>query len=277
MSAKDFCIKEQYSFDELREIMCFLRSQEGCPWDREQTHESIKGSLVEEAWETVDAIESGKPERIMDELGDVLLQVVFHAQMASEAGHFTLDDVIANLCRKLISRHSHLFGNDKASTPEEVLLTWEANKQKEKGLKTETETLNEVPGSLPALSRAYKVQKKAANCGFDWPDVTGALNKVGEEYEEVKDAILDEDLSPRADLSRRKVEEEAGDLLFAIVNTLRHLKLDPEIALRRATEKFIRRFAAVEAKAETNGKQLKNMSLEEMDSIWDQVKETEEK
>lgn len=277
MSAKDFCIKEQYSFDELREIMCFLRSPEGCPWDREQTHESIKGSLVEEAWETVDAIESGKPERIMDELGDVLLQVVFHAQMASEAGHFTLDDIIANLCRKLISRHSHLFGNDKASTPEEVLLTWEANKQKEKGLKTETETLNEVPGSLPALSRAYKVQKKAANCGFDWPDVTGALNKVGEEYEEVKDAILDEDLSPRADLSRRKVEEEAGDLLFAIVNTLRHLKLDPEIALRRATEKFIRRFAAVEAKAETNGKQLKNMSLEEMDSIWDQVKETEEK
>lgn len=276
MEAKDFQIKDHYSFDELLAIMKFLRSPEGCPWDREQTHESIKSSVIEEAWETVDAIESGKPERIQDELGDVLLQVVFHAQMAHEAGHFDINDVIANLCRKLISRHTHLFGSDDAKTPEEVLLTWEANKQKEKGLKSETETLQEVPHSLPALARAYKVQKKAANCGFDWPDVTGALNKVGEEYEEVKEVILEDDLSVRADLSKDAVEEEAGDLLFAIVNTVRHLKVDPEIALRRATEKFIHRFAAVEKQADAAGQKLKDMNLEEMDALWDQAKKMEE-
>lgn len=277
MNAKDFTLKDRYSFEELLAIMSFLRSPDGCPWDREQTHQSIKSSVVEEAWETVDAIESGRPERIKDELGDVLLQVVFHAQMAKEAEHFDMDDVIANLSRKLISRHTHLFGDDDASTPEEVLLTWEENKQKEKGLRSETETLREVPSSLPALARAYKVQKKAANCGFDWPDVTGALKKVGEEYEEVKEVILKDDLTARSEISKRELEEEAGDLLFAIVNTLRHLKVDPEIALRHATEKFIRRFARVEKAAEGEGRKLKGMSLEEMDALWDKAKEKERK
>lgn len=293
--AQDFVLKEKYSFDELLEIMAFLRGPEGCPWDQKQTHESIKGNMVEEAWETVDAINSGHPERISDELGDVLLQVVFHSQMAKEAGNFDVNDVISNICRKLISRHTHIFGKDQVNNAEESLATWEANKRVEKGLKSETDVLREVPLSLPALTRAYKVQKKAANCGFDWPNVQGALDKIGEEAKELSELIQVDaasgnvtcrDLSgtrtrdasgvgSKEALCKARLEEEGGDLLFAVVNTLRHLKIDPELALTRASDKFISRFANVEAQAKAEGKEMRSMNIDELDALWDRAKEKE--
>lgn len=269
-----FQIKDRYSFEELCKIIAFLRGPEGCPWDRKQTHESLRSTMIEEAWEVVDAINSGRPERLMDELGDVLLQVVFHARMAAEEGSFTIDDVIAGLSRKMISRHTHLFGDDHAETPEEVLKTWEQNKMKEKGLENETAALREVPKSLPALTRAYKIQKRAANCGFDWADVSGAEQKITEETQELLSLAHDDSAKDKPGY-REHLEEEAGDLLFAVVNTLRHLKIDPEIALTKAGDKFTNRFAKVEEKAEAEGRRLREMDLAEMDKLWDLVKEEE--
>ena len=267
-----FVMKEQYSFDELLRLVAFLRNpEEGCPWDRVQTHESIQSSLIEEAWEAVNAIQNEGSDRLMDELGDVLMQVVMHAQMAAEEGSFDIDDIIANLCRKLISRHSHLFGHDTALTPEEVLKTWDRNKQKEKGLDSAAETLEEVPRGLPSLTRAYKIQKRAARYGFDWDNPEDPQAKITEEAEELHSAFL------TYGKASPETEEEAGDLLFAVVNALRHMGVDPEIALGKASDKFTRRFSAVERelRSQNPDTEMEAYTLEELDACWNRVKSKE--
>lgn len=279
--ASGFIIKDHYEFGELLDIMAFLRSDRGCPWDRVQTHDSLRKNLLEEAYEAIDAIDGGKPERLCDELGDVLMQVVFHAQLAMEEGTFTIEDVIGAICRKLISRHTHLFGDDQADTPEAVIANWEKNKLKEKGLQNQSQVLTDVPRSLPALQRSYKVQQKAAQVGFDWDDASGPLDKISEELQEIDQclkeshqAVHDGRLDPEA--ADRALAGEVGDLLFAVVNYARHLKVQPEMALNVTTDKFIRRFTSLEEMACQHGQDLSEMSLSEMDLLWDRVKAVEQ-
>ena len=272
--AKVFRQKDPFSIDELLDLMAFLRSDRGCPWDRAQSHVSLRQNLLEEAYETIDAIESARPERLCDELGDVLMQVVFHAQIAQEAGEFSFSDVITGICNKLISRHTHLFGTDRAETPDAVIDNWEKNKRKEKGLENQTQVLQDVPRSLPALQRSYKVQQKAAQVGFDWAEPAGPRNKILEELEEIQAAIQSADPNTAGQDKglQVKLEVELGDLLFSVVNYARHLGIQPEMALSGATEKFIRRFAALEARARSEQLNLESMTLEQLDVLWDQVK-----
>ena len=257
--------------------MAFLRSDNGCPWDKVQTHDSIKKNLLEEAYEAIDAIESGDPALMADELGDVLMQVVFHAQMASEQATFDLDTVVSNICRKLVSRHTHLFGQDQADTPEAVLDNWEKNKLKEKGFASQSQVLVDVPRSLPALQRAFKVQQKAAQVGFDWDNPEGPKDKILEELDEIRE-ILDQTREQvaqellTAEQAGRAVTAEVGDLLFAVVNYARHLKVQPEIALTQTTDKFIRRFTEMEVLAEEDDKDLDELTLNELDALWEAAK-----
>ncbi|NLB05296.1 MAG: nucleoside triphosphate pyrophosphohydrolase [Fastidiosipila sp.] len=260
-------MKESCTFDDLLAIMDFLRSDQGCPWDRIQTHESIQGNMLEEAYEAVDAIQSGDPDKLREELGDVLMQVVFHAGIARDEGYFTFEDVVSGLCRKLISRHTHLFGDDQATTPDMVLRTWEKNKRIEKGFESTAASMRAIPLAMPALTRADKLQKKAADTGFDWPSPRGACVKVKEELQE----LLDE--ADRGDPVR--IRQEAGDLLFAVVNLLRLLGVDPETALTDCSQRFIRRFDAMENLAKEEGVSLNRMDLEAMDALWDRVKRSE--
>ncbi|NLY42883.1 MAG: nucleoside triphosphate pyrophosphohydrolase [Clostridiaceae bacterium] len=255
---------KRYTFQELLDIMELLRSEKGCPWDREQTHESLKRYLIEETYEVLEALDSGDKNRFADELGDLLLQIVFHAQIAKEEGTFSIDDIISCICRKMIARHTHVFGQDKADTPEEVLDNWEAIKKKEKGLKSYTQMLKDVSSYLPALMRSYKVQQKAAKVGFDWDDVKGAISKVKEEINELEQVYMTENLG--------KIEEEIGDLLFAVVNVARFLKVHPELALTNTIEKFIDRFEYIEKNCHRFGKTMEEMTLEEMDLLWDEAK-----
>lgn len=261
----DFTFKEKYTYEDLLEIMRILRCPEGCVWDREQDHKSIRRSFIEETYEAVEAIDNDDPVLLQEELGDVLLQVVFHAQIEAEAGRFTMDDVADGICKKMIYRHPHVFGSVEVKNSDEVLTNWDALKQKEKHQKSTTETLESVARSLPGLIRAEKVQHKAAKVGFDWDEVSGALDKVREETAEVARAI-DGDGDP---------SEELGDLLFAVVNVTRFLKTDPEDAINRTTDKFIRRFAQVEQAAKDAGRSLSEMSLSEMDALWDAAKQKE--
>lgn len=261
----DFTFKEKYTYEDLLEIMRILRCPEGCVWDREQDHKSIRRSFIEETYEAVEAIDNDDPVLLQEELGDVLLQVVFHAQIEAEAGRFTMDDVADGICKKMIYRHPHVFGSVEVKNSDDVLTNWDALKQKEKHQKSTTETLESVARSLPGLIRAEKVQHKAAKVGFDWDEVSGALDKVREETAEVARAI-DGDGDP---------SEELGDLLFAVVNVARFLKTDPEDAINRTTDKFIRRFAQVEQAAKDVGRSLSEMSLAEMDALWDAAKQKE--
>ena len=261
----DFTFKEKYTYEDLLEIMRILRCPEGCVWDREQDHKSIRRSFIEETYEAVEAIDNDDPVLLQEDLGDVLLQVVFHAQIEAEAGRFTMDDVADGICKKMIYRHPHVFGSVEVKNSDEVLTNWDALKQKEKHQKSTTETLESVARSLPGLIRAEKVQHKAAKVGFDWDEVSGALDKVREETAEVACAI-DGDGDP---------SEELGDLLFAVVNVARFLKTDPEDAINRTTDKFIRRFAQVEQAAKDAGRSLSEMSLAEMDALWDAAKQKE--
>ncbi len=261
----DFTFKEKYTYEDLLEIMRILRCPEGCVWDREQDHKSIRRSFIEETYEAVEAIDNDDPVLLQEELGDVLLQVVFHAQIEAEAGRFTMDDVADGICKKMIYRHPHVFGSVEVKNSDEVLTNWDALKQKEKHQKSTTETLESVARSLPGLIRAEKVQHKAAKVGFDWDEISGALDKVREETAEVARAI-DGDGDP---------SEELGDLLFAVVNVARFLKTDPEDAINRTTDKFIRRFAQVEQAAKDAGRSLSEMSLSEMDALWDAAKQKE--
>ncbi|MBM6664959.1 nucleoside triphosphate pyrophosphohydrolase [Flavonifractor plautii] len=260
----DFQYKDSYDVRDLEEIVRILRAPGGCPWDAEQTHESIRRNFLEEAYEAVEAIDEKNPDHLKEELGDVLLQVLFHARMEQEAGRFNLDDVADGVCKKLIYRHPHVFGDVSVTGTGEVLTNWEELKRKEKGQATNTDALDAVARSLPALWRAEKVQKKAKKAGFDWPDISGALDKLSEELEELKTAVA----------QGTNVEEELGDLLFSAVNVSRFLKADPEVALGKATDKFISRFAKVEALAAAQNQAMEGMTLEELDKLWERAKET---
>ena len=256
---------KKYTVEDLLEILKVLRGENGCPWDRAQTHESIKKSMIEETYEAIDALDSGDDHAFSNELGDVLLQVAFHATLADERGAFNFDDIVREICTKLITRHTHVFGKDKAASAEEALGNWEKNKKKEKGLKSNTELLDDVPHSLPALMRAQNVKKKAASCGFDWEDISGVMDKIKEEAQELCDAA--------AEKSEEKIAEEYGDLLFSAVNLGRFLKVDSEVALANATNKFIRRFAKMEKFAENECKDFSGLSPKEMDDLWKKAKQ----
>ncbi len=258
----DFEYKSSYDVNDLVGIVRILRAPGGCPWDAEQTHESIRRNFVEEAYEAVEAIDEKNAAHLREELGDVLLQVALHAQIEAETGSFDLDGVADGICKKLIFRHPHVFGDVTVSGSGEVLSNWEDLKREEKGQNTHTDALEAVARSLPALWRAEKVQKKAKKAGFDWPDIAGALDKLSEELSEFKTAVDEQS----------NVEEELGDLIFSAVNAARFAKVDPEEALTKATDKFISRFAKVEALAHSQGQQLENMTLAQLDKLWEEAK-----
>ena len=261
----DFEQKDKYSVADLLRIMEILRAPDGCMWDRAQDHHSIRQNFIEETYEVCEAIDDEDTEHLKEELGDVLLQVVFHAQMEKEKGVFDMDDVADGICKKLIFRHPHIFGNVEVGSTEEILKNWDDLKRVEKHQKTETQTLASVAKSLPSLIRAEKLQKKAAKIGFDWDNVGDALDKVQEELDEVRRAI-DGDGNP---------EEELGDLLFASVNVARHLKIDSEAAAEKTCNKFVSRFAEMEQQANAAGKKLADLSLTELDALWDSAKHKE--
>lgn len=257
-------LKDKYEFRDLVDIMELLRSAEGCPWDREQTHESLKKYLIEETYEVLEVIDLKDKKRLCEELGDVLLQIVFHAQIGREEGTFDITDVITRVCRKMVERHPHVFGTGKANTPDEVVDNWEAIKKKEKGLTSHTGVLKDVPANLPALMRSYKVQQKAAQVGFDWDRVEDAFSKVEEEIQELKDVYQSKNVE--------RITDELGDAFFALVNVARFVKVQPELALTGTINKFIRRFEYIEREAAKEGKRLEDMSLAEMDELWNQAK-----
>lgn len=254
-------------FQDLSDIIETLRNPGGCPWDREQTHESLKSALLEECYEVIDAIENEDEDALIEELGDVLLQVVFHASIGKEDGYFDIMDVIGGISNKMINRHPHVFGNEEANTSEQVLVNWDEIKKEEKGIKTLTEEMQNIAKSLPATTRAYKVQKKAKKVGFDWNDVNYAMDKVKEELNEIKEVYNCEDKSI--------IEGEVGDLLFACINVARFLEVDGELALDKTIKKFIKRFSYIENEAIKNNKNLKDMTLEEMDKLWEEAKTSE--
>lgn len=247
--------KARYGVDDLRRIVHLLRSPDGCPWDGVQTHQSLRRQLLEEAWEVVDAIDRGDAAALREELGDVLLQVVFHADIEADAGRFDLDDVADGICRKMISRHPHVFGDGEAAS-------WEELKRREKGQRTTAQAMDEVARSLPGLWRAEKIQGKAADAGFDWPDISGALAKLDEEVRELHEAVK----------TGCGVEEELGDVLFAAVKTARFAGVDPERAIAATCEKFIRRFRAVEEGAAAQGRAVQDLSAAEMTALWEHAK-----
>ena len=256
--------KKKYTVDDLMDILARLRGEGGCPWDKVQTHDTIKKNMIEEAYEAVDALEKGDDAMFANELGDVLLQVAFHAQIARERDAFGFNDVVGEICRKMIDRHTHVFGSDSAEDDAQALDTWEKNKKKEKGLSTQTELMRDVIHMLPSLIRAEKVQKKAADVGFDWADVDGALRKSYEEIGELEQAIASSD--------QANIEEEIGDLLFSVVNVSRFCKINAEEALRHATDKFINRFEILEKNAQQLEKKLSEITLDEMEDLWQKAK-----
>ncbi|MGI6722477.1 MAG: nucleoside triphosphate pyrophosphohydrolase [Anaerovoracaceae bacterium] len=249
----------------LDDIVHVLRIK--CPWDREQDHKSLRKGMIEEAYEVVDAINKEDLANLREELGDVLLQVVFHAVLCDESDEFTLTDVINEECEKMIRRHPHVFLSEEAKTVDKVLEKWENIKVKEHHTTSYTERLKAVPDALPALLRSSKIQKRAAEAGFDWEDSRGAFEKLSEETEELIEAYNGSDSAA--------IEEELGDLLFSAVNVSRFLDVDPEEALRRAADKFVRRFEQVETLAERSGRHMSFMDLQELDALWDEVKNNE--
>ena len=257
-------LKDKYTFSDLLDIMKLLRSENGCPWDREQTHESIKKYLIEETYEVLEVIDLNDKKRLCEELGDLLLQVVFHAQISQEEETFSIDDVITGICRKMVLRHTHVFGEAKAETADDVLVNWEEIKKKEKGIESQTGILKDVPSNLPALMRSYKVQQKASQVGFDWDNVEDVLKKVDEEIVELKDVYKSKDVE--------RINDEIGDILFSVVNLSRFLKVQPELALTGSINKFIKRFEYIETESKKEGKNLEDMSLEEMDKLWNKSK-----
>lgn len=261
----DFVYKEKYTLEDLLRIMELLRSEEGCPWDREQTHESIRKNLIEEAYETAEAIDKAEPELLKEELGDVLLQVVFHAQMEAEKGSFGFDDVADRICQKLILRHPHIFSSVHVDSADQVLENWDRIKKKEKGQSSAAQTLEAVPAVLPALMRAQKVQQRAARTGFDYDSRGQALEELKSELDELQEAI--------SSGSKADVEEELGDLIFAAVNVARFTGIDGEEALTRSTEKFISRFTEVERLAAEQEIDMANTSLNVLNELWRKAKQ----
>ncbi len=250
--------------DRLINIMEILRSKEGCPWDIEQTHQSLKKYLIEETYEYLEVVDLEDKKRMCEELGDVLLQVVFHAQIARENGDFSIEDIINGVCDKMIHRHPHVFGNVSAETSSEVLKNWEEIKKKEKGSINQTSVLQDVPANLPALMRSFKVQQKAAQVGFDWDNTDDVFAKIREEINELEAEYKKSD--------KAGIEDELGDVLFSIVNLSRFLKVHPELSLSQSTNKFIRRFEVVEKRALDIGKKINEMTLSEMNVLWEEAK-----
>ena len=253
----------QPAIDQLRAIVACLRAPEGCPWDREQTHVTLRSGLLEEAYEVVAAINNADDANLREELGDLLLQSVFHAQIAAEEGRFDFDHVAREIVEKLIRRHPHVFGEDSCADSAEVLRKWDDIKRAEKGHVAES-ALDGIPGGLPALLQAQKVQKKAAKVGFDWSEVPPVLAKIREEISEIEAELAGGDA--------RRIEDEVGDLLFSVVNLSRKLKIDAETALHGAAEKFSTRFREVESLARERSLALDKMTLSELDALWDEVK-----
>ena len=260
----DWEFKEKYDLADFIRIIDVLRSPGGCPWDIKQTHESLKRNAVEEAWEVCDAIDEGSTEHLREELGDLLMQVIFHASIEKEKGGFDLDDVSDEAVKKLIHRHPHVFADTKADTPEEVLANWDAIKRADRGQKSVASAMDGIPKGLPGLMRSEKIQNKAAKLGFDWPNVTGALDKLREEVGELQEGIDANDLE--------NIKEELGDVLFSAVNVARFYKLDSEEIMRAACEKFIRRFRFMEQKAAERGLELTELSLGQQEEIYQQAR-----
>lgn len=258
----DFQYVDSYGIEDLLRIMELLRAPGGCPWDREQTHQSIRRNMLEEAYEAVEAIDEEDPEHLKEELGDVLLQVVFHARMAEEEGLFSFGDVVDGVAKKMVFRHPHVFGAVWAEDSEQALDTWDAQKREEKSQRTATDTLEAVARSLPALIRAEKVQSKAAKAGFEFADVSGALDKLDEEMRELREAAE----------RGTNFSEEFGDVLFAAVKAGRFLNVDPEDALNATCEKFIARFRRVEEACAARGAEMSSLPLDELTRLWNEAK-----
>lgn len=258
----NFQYKERYNIGDFRVIMALLRGPGGCPWDMEQTHESIRRGLLEEAYETVTAINHGDMENLQEELGDLQMQVLFHAQIEEEKNGFTFDDVCDMACKKLIRRHPHVFGDVTAETSDDVMVTWDAVKLQEKKQKTISGSMAGIADALPALWRAEKIQSKARKDGFDWPDWRGAREKLTEELSELDEAIE----------AGEGIEAELGDLLAAAVNLARLLDIDPEKALNGSSNRFISRYTRMEELATEMGSTLAEMSLDEKEALWQQAK-----
>lgn len=257
----DFLCKESYDLRDFVALITFLRSPDGCPWDQVQTHESIRRNFLEETYEACEAIDAGDTAHLKEELGDVLMQVLFHTDIERAAGHFDIDDVADAACKKLVYRHPHVFRRDEPDAPD-----WDTIKQRERAQTTTAEAMDSVARSLPALWRCEKIQAKAAKTGFEWPDADAALDKVEEETRELREAV--------ASCNADAVTEELGDLLFAAVKVARFAGVDPEQAAHAACEKFIRRFAAMEAAAADSGVPLEQRTLAQMQPLWQQAKQT---
>lgn len=249
-------------FQKLLDIMASLRSESGCPWDREQTRESLAPYLVEETYEVIEAIEENSPRKIKEELGDLLFQIVFHCQLAKERGEFSMDDVIDAISAKMVRRHPHVFGDEKFETSEEVLKQWE-DRKKEEGKNRES-ILEGVPKELPSLLKAHRIQSRAARVGFDWNKISDVMEKLDEELSEFREALEQK--------KQEAIEDELGDVLFVLVNISRFVGVNPEGALRKTISKFISRFRYIEMKAANADRKLSDMTLEEMDALWEEAK-----
>lgn len=260
----DFQQKSNYSIDDLIEIVKLLRGEGGCLWDREQTHESIKADFIEETCEAIEAIDLKDTELLREELGDVLLQVVFHCRLEEEVGSFRFDDICDGICKKLIVRHPHVFGSVQADNTDQVLKNWDAIKMQTKGQESYTDTLTSVAKSLPALMRAQKVGKRAMRAGMDFRTAQDAIDCIANEKAELDAAVANGD--------KKNIEEELGDLLFSCVNAARHLGVDAELALKASTEKFINRFSVTEELTKAEGLNMKEIPIEELDLYWDKAK-----
>lgn len=263
IDAQELTDGKRFDFSDFVQIMKRLRQKDGCEWDRAQTHESIRINLIEEAYELVEAIDCKNRDMMLEESGDVLMQAVFHTAIAEENGEFSFGDMLTAVCRKLIDRHTHIFGTNHADNPEQALAFWTEAKKKEKKYSSASDAMGRVPKNLPSLLYAEKIQKIARKNGFDWEDAEGALAKIAEETNE----LITADDAHRV--------EEAGDLLFAVVNALRLYKVEPEMALHGANEKFLRRFEQMENIVRADGKELKDLTLVQLDEIWDRVKAQE--
>ena len=251
-------------FARLVKIMERLRGKDGCPWDREQTHESLKPFLVEEAYEVLEAMESHESEKLKEEMGDLLFQIIFHVQISTEQGEFTMEQLLEKITEKMIRRHPHVFSDAQMANAQEVLFNWEVIKRQEKGGRKIDSALDGIPRDLPALLRAHRLQDRASRLGFDWRDLGGAYLKFEEEIDEFKSALEEGD--------RRRIEEELGDLLFSLVNIARFIEMNPEESLRKAIGRFTQRFQHIERRLQEQGQEMGETDLEEMERLWQEAK-----
>ncbi|MBQ3054226.1 MAG: nucleoside triphosphate pyrophosphohydrolase [Clostridia bacterium] len=262
----DFTFKDKYDINDFLKITAILRGEGGCPWDREQTYQSLKKYVLEEAHEVIDACDVGGM-KLADELGDLLLQITMLSQLGTEDKTFSFDDVCDLVSKKMILRHPHVFGDIKADTSEKVLDNWEKIKKQERDIATVTDSMKDITKALPSLVRAYKIQSKASKVGFDWDNVNPCIDKVKEEIEEVSQAIEKG--------NREEIEKEIGDLLFSVVNVARFQDVNPELAAEKSNKKFINRFEYVENEVAKMGKKMGDMTLSELDKLWDEAKTIE--